>query len=530
MKTSVLIVGAGPVGLSLACELGVRDVDVLLVERRDGSVTVPKMSVVSSRNMEFCRRWGIARQVRGAVWPESHALDIVYLENLSGRELARVKIPSYKERGKLDFTPEGACHCPQIYFDPILSARVRAMPNVDFRYRTSLESFEQDETGVVARITDQGARDEISVRADYLVGCDGPAGVVRERLGIGLGGLGVVARSLNIFFRSKELSAAHDKGWARMYRMVDETGCWSELIPIDGVELWRLTVFEDATEGQGASDYIARFAGFEFSWDILSVSPWDRRDVVADSFGSGRVFVAGDAAHQCSPTAGMGMHMGIEDAVNIGWKLAAVLDGWGGDALLASYEAERRQADIRNVGLSTRSFHELAELPGWDAHAGKPVASAGEADLETWRMHLGKMSGGEYLKLQYCYEQSPICAPADGAPPDYTLKRFTPSTRPGTRAPHAWLADGSSTLDLFGDGFVLLRLGAHAPDCAALLGAARDKDVPIVAHAIDDAHVCEIYEQALVLVRPDGHVAWRGKAPPTDPGALIDRIRGASPS
>src|SRR6266700_413130 len=151
---SVVIAGAGPVGLALACELGLRGVACVLVEKRDGSVVVPKQSMVSARNMEFCRRWGVAEAVRTAVWPESRPRDFVYLDNLRGHELLRVKVPSYVQRDQYDFTPEAPCPCPQIYFDPILLARVKTFPNVTIRYNAALDSFCQDDAGAVAHITD----------------------------------------------------------------------------------------------------------------------------------------------------------------------------------------------------------------------------------------------------------------------------------------------------------------------------------------------------------------------------------------
>src|SRR5450631_2513281 len=235
-ETSVVIAGAGPVGLGLACELGLRGVHCLLMEKRDGAIAVPKQSMVSARNMEFCRRWGVAAAVRNAVWPESHPRDFVYLDCLRGRELMRVKVPSYGQRDQRDFTPEAPCPCPQIYFDPILMARVRTFPNVRVRYHTALESFRRGDASVAVRFTDLSTGTTESVSARYLVGCDGPAGIVRETLKIGLGGLGVVAISVNIFFRSAALASFHDKGWARFYRLIDQHGCWAELIPIDGNE------------------------------------------------------------------------------------------------------------------------------------------------------------------------------------------------------------------------------------------------------------------------------------------------------
>jgi 2-polyprenyl-6-methoxyphenol hydroxylase-like FAD-dependent oxidoreductase len=512
--TSVIIVGAGPVGLGLACELGQRGVDCILIEKRDGAITVPKQSMVSARNMEFCRRWGIANTVRTAVWPENHSRDFVYLENMRGKELLRFKVPSFAQWDKRDFTPETACPCPQIYFDPILSTHARTFPSVQIAYNTRLDKFTQDRDGVVVNVTDMASGDARTLRADYLVGCDGPAGMVREALGIGLEGLGAIAHSVNLFFRSAALAGFHDKGWARFYRPIDETGCWSELIPIDGKELWRLTVFDKPLSAADPDFLLRKLAGGAFEHEMLNISPWERRDYVARSYGHGRIFIAGDAAHECSPTGGIGMHTGLEEIVNLGWKLAAMTEGWGGPALLASYEAERRPIAMRNVELATRSFNALAAIPGW--HEG----------TSDWQANPAWLSIPEHLKLHYVYE-SPVCVP-DGTPPfEADPKQFKPTTRPGTRAPHAWMADERSTLDLFGDGFVLLRLGSQPPDATPLLDAARTRGVPTREVALADAEIAALYERPLVLVRPDGHVAWRGNECPTDAAAVIDRVRGA---
>jgi 2-polyprenyl-6-methoxyphenol hydroxylase-like FAD-dependent oxidoreductase len=509
--TSVLIVGAGPVGLALACELGLRGVDCVLVEKRDGAITVPKMSAISPRNMEFCRRWGIADTVRTAVWPESRNADFVYVEHLRGRELARSRRPTSAQRGTLAASPETACHCPQIFFDPILAARVRSLNCVKLRYGGRLDGFDEGGEAVHARLTDVASGATEALTARWLVGCDGPAGIVREALGIGLGGLGVVANSVNIFFRSAELISLHDKGWARIYRLIDASGCWGELIPIDGKALFRLTVFDDLAAAQDPAAALARMAGGVFPHEILSVLRWERRDCVAERYGAGRVLIAGDAAHECSPTAGLGMHTGIEEAFNLAWKLAAMLDGWGGAGLVSSYEAERRPVALRNVALSTATFHALRRIGG--------LAEATALGPDAWREILAATSPSEQVKMDYGYDASPICV-ADGEP------GLPAAARPGARAPHAWLADGRSILDLFGDGFVLLCFAGARERAAPLLRAAETCGVPLRAVAIDDPAVAALYGAALVLVRPDAHVAWRGDAAAM-PDAIIDRARGA---
>ena len=527
--TPVLVVGAGPVGLALAAELGRLGIGCIVVEKRDGTVPVPKMSQVSARNMEFCRRWGIADTVRKAGWPEDYPGDIVYQRSFLGPELARLKIPSYASRDRQPFTPESPCHCPQIFFDPILAAHVNSLASVDLRYNLALEGLTQDEETVRAVLCDSefGAHKEITAR--YVVGCDGPGGVVRQTLGIELGGLGVFAHSINIFFRSPEMKMLHDKGRARFHRSIDETGCWSEMIAIDGQELYRLSVFDDPSHDVDAGVYLRRLFGGDFPHEIIDVTYWERRDFVAERYRVGRAFIAGDAAHQCSPTGGYGMHTGIEEAGNLAWKLAAVIEGWGGDGLLKSYEPERWPIARRNVTLGTEAFRAITGVPAISAEAAERAA-AGEEDpsVQALRAIFTEFSGSDYQKFQYAYEDSPICI-ADGTPPPpYDRFSFTPSARPGARAPHAWLEDGTSTLDLFGTGFTLLRLGAAPPDGQGWVRAAKRRGVPLTEIAITDSGATELYGADLVLVRPDGHVAWRGNTCPDDPIAAIDRIRGAA--
>jgi hypothetical protein len=407
---------------------------------------------------------------------------------------------------------------------------------VTLRHLTSLDSFTQDENGVRATVTDrQSGRSEV-IEADYLVGCDGADGAVATQLALDYEGVGVFATSTNIYFRSAELMEIHDKGWARFFRFTDGGGTWGEIIGIDGKETWRLSVLRDLP-GHDTAAYMRRLAGRDFAYEVISVMHWERRERVATRYRDRRVFIAGDAAHQNSPTGGLGLHTGLQDACDLGWKLAAVLQGWGGERLLDSYEIERKPVALNNVQACTGEFDLLSALPtGPEIDHDTPD---GAALRERWAAafystnHANTPLFTENLRLGYCYDPSPVIV-SDGSPSiPYETKQFVPTARPGTRAPHAWLDEGPnsagrrSTLDLFGKGFVLLRLGEAPPSGASIAAAAETRRLPLTVVDLADEKLAALYARRLVLVRPDGHVAWRADEPPADALALIDTVRGA---
>jgi 2-polyprenyl-6-methoxyphenol hydroxylase-like FAD-dependent oxidoreductase len=532
-KVPVLICGGGPVGLALAIELGLRRVECVLVEQGDGTVPVPKMSQLSTRTMEFCRRWGIANQAKKAGWPEEHPADFIYVTNMIGHELFRQRFPPYAKQGDLGYTPEGPRQCPQIFFDPILLRHAASLPSVTLRHRTRLESFDEDANGVHARLksSQTGASERVS--ADYLVGCDGFDGHVRKALNTEYEGSGILSYSVSIFFRSKSLGTLHDKGWGRFYRLVDASGHWSDLIAIDGQELWRLTCFRVDPEMDMKSfdveGSLLRAAGTAFPYEVLSILPWKRRELVAKSYGRDRVFIAGDAAHQMSPTGGLGMNTGIGDAVDIGWKLAAVLQGWGGSHLLESYEIERKPVAVSSVAVSSETYVHETSLPA------NPAITETSTEGELARRQLAEALRGrrghgnerihEGVKLGYSYDGSPIIWSDETKTQAAKDSQVILPCRSGLRAPHAWLGKNISTLDLFGDGFVLLRFDRNI-DASFLVAAAAARRVPLKVVDVDNRDIAALYERRLVLVRPDGHVAWREDTCPDNALAIIDRSRG----
>jgi 2-polyprenyl-6-methoxyphenol hydroxylase-like FAD-dependent oxidoreductase len=532
--TAVLIVGAGPVGLALAIDLGIHGVPCTVLEVRDGSVGIPKMTSVTARTMEFCRRWGIANEVEAAAYPADFPQDFVYVTSMTGYELARTRLAPYAAMPERAVTPNGTIHCPQIFFDPVLHRRAAELPMVNLCYYSRLDAFNDDGTGITAEVYDLMRERRYSVRANAIVGCDGANSAVRKALEIPFLGQGRLSQSLSIYFRSPELARIHDKGWARFYRIIDEEGHWADLVAIDGRELWRLTILDTAgLTGIDIEATLLRAIGKPFSFEVISTLDWERRDHVAERYRRGNAFIAGDAAHIISPTGGLGMNTGIGDAVDLAWKLAAVHDGWAGHELLDSYDLERRPIANVNVSASTTYFKRLRSLfptglpfaddtpAGADAR-GKFAA----AFARTEREDLLYIS--EQIKLGYCYEQSPICVSDGTEPPAVCGMDYVPSARPGTRAPHIPLPDGRSLLDEFGDGFVLLQLTPVPIAVNSVLTSAADRGLPLRILELQDPTALEIYEQPLVLVRPDGHVAWRGARLPDDFDALLDTVRGAS--
>ena len=535
----VLIVGAGPVGLALAGDLGWRGQKCLIVEQGDGSIYQPRMDFVGPRTMEFCRRWGLVDAVEHSPYPRDYPQDNMYLTALNGYELGREAFPAMQDEVPPPQSPQHRERCPQNMFDPILLQWARSMPSVELRYRTKLAGFAQDADGVTAEVENVDSGERTTIRARYLVGCDGGASTVREGLGIAMSGKGVLTYTTNVIFRCADLVKMHDKGKAYRHIFVGPEGTWATIVAINGRDNWRLSIIGSSekkthTEAEIRA-VIRRAAGFDFDYEILSVLPWVRRALVANDFGKGRVFIAGDAAHLTSPTGGFGMNMGIQDSVDLSWKLDACVNGWGGAHLLESYTPERRPIAIRNVDEATgnlgrmRSPAEnkalLDDTPEGRAvreRLGKEFTDAMTREWHTLGIHLG-----------YRYDNSPVIVP-DGTPtPPLDVMTYDQTARPGARAPHVWLKANPgekprSTLDLYGKGFVLLRLGKSPPMVDTIVAAAEERRVPLSVVALDEDAVASAYERKLVLVRPDVFVAWRDDQPPPEPLKVIDRIRGAA--
>ena len=368
------------------------------------------------------------------------------------------------------------------------------------------------------------------------MGCDGGSSTVRQGLGIAMTGDAVLTYTTNVIFRCDGLEKLHTKKPGYRYIFIGPEGTWATLVAINGRDQWRFSLVGDdqrrtITEDE-ARRAIVRAVGRAFDFEILSMLPWVRRQLVADRYRAGRVFIAGDAAHLTSPTGGFGMNTGLLDIVNLSWKLAGAVQGWAGEHLLDSYECEQQPVAVRNV---TEAGENLKRMLSPRILKPDPaVFDQDGPDIDAARREYGarytEMMKREWfsigIHLGYVYEGSPIVVP-DGTPrPPDEVQRYVQTARPGSRAPHVWLATGESTLDLFGREFVLLRFGVSPPDVSALEAAAGRVGLPVKVVDLIHPEAQATYERRLVLVRPDGSVAWRADALPADVEGLIDVVRG----
>lgn len=536
----VVIVGAGPVGLCSAIELARRGVSCLVVEKGDGTNEHPRANVVSPRSMEHFRRWGIDQQVIDAGLPRSHRTDVIFATRLFGTEIARFSFPSIddctKSNPELQREHPEILHSPyfktavgQNHLEPVLQAYAKTLPSLSLSLETEVVGLRQDATGVELDLSVKGGARRRTVRAQYVIACDGARSFVRSALAIDMQGNPALGQNVGVYFHAPGLVERAGLGTGILYWTL-APGAHGVFIAIDGREEWvlqRHLMPGEPLEGFDAHGAVKACLGGDFPFTIRTVQPWVPRQLVARSYRDSRVFLAGDAAHLLSPTGGFGMNTGIGDAVDIGWKLAACLQGWGGPVLLDSYEIERRPIAWRNAVEATDNRRHLDEsLPPPEIEAptaqGAEIRHAWSDRILRQRKHFAAVG----IHLGYRYDESPIVV-SDGspAPPDNPMA-YCPTARPGSRAPHLWLAPGRSILDRFGSGFTLLTLGSDGVASAALEASARDLRVPLQVERIDAPEVEQLYEARLVLVRPDGHVAWRGDRAPDRPHALLRTVVG----
>jgi 2-polyprenyl-6-methoxyphenol hydroxylase-like FAD-dependent oxidoreductase len=530
----VLIVGAGPVGLATAYELQSRGIRVLVVERNPTTTRHPKMDVTNGRSMEHFRRLGIVEKVRDAGVPRENVMDVAWVTRLGEWEVARFRYPNVHDwRAKIAENNDGTqplepyMRMSQIVLEPVLRDLLRQSPLAEIRYGWALEKFEEDSDGVTATIRSADSKVE-QVRCQLLAGCDGGNSRVREQLDIACQGKWSIVRFYMVHYRTPNRDAMQPYGVAWHY----QSPVGGTLIAQDDKETWTLhNIIAPDVDPKTIDPKKLLFEslGVEFEAEILQANAWTPHLVVADGYGRGRVWLAGDSVHQYIPTGGYGMNTGIGDAVDLGWKFAAMIQGWGGPGLLQSIETERRPVALANceaagynMDIRIRIAEAYSPLVHEDSEAGRKAREAWGARILELRNDENESLG---LELDYRYRNSPIVW-NEGDEPEWHRLRFQAGTWPGKRAPHVFLETGEPIFDLFGPWFTLLQFDDRT-DCSRIVSAAAERKVPLKVVQIDDANARRIYERKLVLVRPDQHVAWRGDGAPDDCMGLIDRVRGA---
>lgn len=542
-ETDVLVVGGGPVGLTLASDLAWRGRSVTLVEQRDGPTRHPKATLLGARSMEFFRRWDLDDAIFARALPPGENYWIIFCTRLAGQEIHRFASPSIDEVRQrpegaearwpeLAWSPYGKTQIGQQNLEPVLIEHARSLPKLDLRHGHAFRSFEDRGDHVVSTIENLATGQVETLRSRYLAACDGGTSAIRKALGIRFAGRGPWRSNVSLYFRAPDFLRVHGKGLGNLY-FVFAPDSFGVFTAIDGRELWNYQIYfldpERKTTAIDPALTLQRAVGAEFDFELLETTHWQHHQSVATDWRRGNVFLAGDAAHLFAPTGGVGMNTGIADACDLAWKLDAVLSGWGGEGLLASYEAERRPVAWRNSQRSMTNSDTIdfvmAQVPP-DIEAPGPDGDAKRARLADNVRWMARQFNSAGAHLGHRYGGSPIVV-RDGTlePPD-DFARVIQSTWPGSRAPHVWLGRGRSTLDWYGKGFVLVAGTAAREDATRFAEAFRAAGVPCRIEANDDPQVVAAYERPLVLVRPDGHVAWRGDALPDDPGIVLRTVTG----
>jgi 2-polyprenyl-6-methoxyphenol hydroxylase-like FAD-dependent oxidoreductase len=541
ITAKVLVIGAGPVGLTLAMDLARRGISVVVVETRSaGEPPSVKCNHISARSMETFRRLGVAQQLRDTGLPADYPNDCAYRTTATGIEMSRISIPCRRDRYTASEGPD--THWPtaepphrinQIYLEPVLFAHAASIDGLKILNRTAFEDFEERNESIVATLRDLDTEATFQIEADYIVGCDGARSAVRKTIGAALQGTPVIQRVQSTYIRAPELlGMMGEPAW--MTLSLNPRRCGT-VVAIDGRETWLIHNHlnrEDETFESVDRDWSIRSilgVSEDFEYEVLTKEDWVGRRLVADRFRSGRAFICGDAAHLWMPYAGYGMNAGIADATNLAWLLAATLQGWAAPSILDAYEAERLPIteqvsrfamDMAGKVLGQRrGVPEGIENEGPEGDALRKQVGQAAYDLNVQQYCCGGLNFG------YFYDRSPIIVYDGAEQPGFTMADFTPSTVPGCRAPFVRLADGRPVYDAFGPGYTLLRFDSNII-VAPLVDAMRAGGVPIEIVDVP-SNGAPVSDRKLILARTDQHVAWRGDALPERPEMLVHTLRGA---
>ncbi|MBR0858048.1 FAD-dependent monooxygenase [Bradyrhizobium liaoningense] len=526
LETQVLVVGAGPVGLTASVALSQSGIEHVLVERHPSTSSLPKARAINARTMEMYRQMGLENDIRAAGLPPKFGGMILWAESLAGKEINRLA-PGRGSAASLAASPVGNCGCSQDILEPILRAHAERFASGSVRFNAELSDLQHGTGGATGVLTDRVSGRTTPFRARYVIGADGTRSFVREKLGIGRTGERDIYDSVNVHVRADLRPWVEDRP-AALY-LIEQPEFRATFLTVNGADRWGFLVHSLSAYGftkenltvERCVDLVRRAVGVpDLPVEVLGINFWNCSAMVADRFGDGNVFLAGDAAHETTPSGGFGMNLGVQDVQNLAWKLAAVLRGEATPSLLDTYEAERRPHALDVVRAT------LLNMQSFDR-------SRRQAEAKLPRKEFLNERG---LVFGACYQSAAIVT--DGSkPPEVKdpVIEYVPSAHPGCRAPHVWLQRADeriSTIDLFGRGFVLLA----APGGSAWRSAAdRQRGTKIDVHVLgEDVFDPEglwmktygVGEGGAVLVRPDGYVGWRVATGPGDPGAALGAVLG----
>ncbi len=520
MDTDVLIVGAGPVGLTLAIDLGTRGIRCMLVEKNNAPLGYPKMERCNPRTMEIFRRLGIAENVRAAGYPPDWPLDVFFVFDLMRPPVMKMPYPSVAEaKATRDRTNDGSMPLEpyqiisQYTLEPLLKSIAETIPAIEVKFGHEFIEFAQDATGVTAQLRKTNG-EHVSIRARYLVGCDGGSSPVRKHLGFKMEGEANIREMRQALFYCPELYDKVPAPRGRHYHRIDDH--WTILIVQDSRK--HFTIHAIVEKDEDMAVLFEKIVGTPVKYEMLHCAKWMQRLLLAEHYMEDRVFIAGDAAHLVIPTGGLGMNTGVGDAIDLAWKLAATLNGWGGPKLLPSYEAERRPIGARNVkasgaGTAGRATWRALVRPGIDEDTPEGKAALARL-LDVAKDEAPKANRVVGAELGYRYESSPIIVDEPGGPSD-VIETYVPTSWPGTRLPHVWIEAGKvSVNDRLKDCYTLLRVGNAKADASAMAQAFAAIHAPFAVLDIDSTAARAVYGFDYLLVRPDLHIVWRGNALP----------------